>query len=96
MTAQMIRRFCLVGDLIETKMAQSRNTHNSVLVAMMKDEGYVPLLDVNPVFQTTYKGGEKYTFSLTMQGVFVGRDKAWQSDGMLDGKLIPSTPKSKS
>lgn len=95
MTAQMIRRFCLVGDLIETRMIQSRETHNSVLIGMMKDEGYVPLLDVNPVFQTKYVGGEKYQFSLTIQGVFVGRERAWQTQGMLDGKLIPSTPNSK-
>lgn len=95
MTHQMIRRFCLVGDLIETRMIQARDTHHSVLLNMMRDEGYVPLLDVNPVFLTNYRGGEKYEFSYTMQGVYVGRDTAWESVGMIDGKLIPSTPKSK-
>jgi hypothetical protein len=40
-------------------------------------------------------GGDKYEFSYTMHGVYVGRDKAWQNEGMLDGKLIPSTPKNR-
>jgi hypothetical protein len=97
MTAQMIRRFQMRGWIIETAFVQvyDNQTHARVVIAMMKDEGYVPLLDVNPVFLTDYRGGDKYEFSYTMQGVYVGRDKAWQTEGMLDGKLIPSTPRNK-
>lgn len=97
MTAQMIRRFQVEGWITETAFVQVHNnqTHARVVIAMMKDEGYVPLLDVNPVFLTNYQGGDKYEFRYTMQGVYVGRDKAWQVEGMLDGKLIPSTPRNR-
>ena len=97
MTAQMIRRFQMRGLLVEDAFVQlhDNQTHGRIIINMMKDEGYVPLLDVNPVFRTSYIGGDKYEFSYTMQGVYVGRDKAWQTEGMLDGKLIPSTPRNK-
>ena len=95
MTAQMIRRFQMRGMLVEDAFVQlhDNQTHARIIINMMKDEGYVPLLDVNPVLLTNYLGGDKYEFSYTMQGVYVGRDKAWQTEGMLDGKLIPSNPK---
>lgn len=95
MTTQMIRRFQIDGVLAETKMQTAQSSARSLLIGMMKDDGFTPLIDVNPVFQTTYKGGDKYDFSLTMHGVYVGKDKAWQTAGMIDGKLIPSTPKNK-
>jgi hypothetical protein len=97
MTAQMIRRFQMRGLIVEDAFVQihDNQTHARVIITMMKDEGYVPLLDVNPVFLTSYIGGDKFEFSYTMQGVYVGRDKAWQSEGMLDGKLIPSTPRNR-
>ena len=92
MTAQMIRRFVMTGEYTETKLISTRTTVRSFLTNMMKDDGFVPLLDVDPVWLSDYRGGEKFNFSYTMQGVFVGKDKAWQIDGVMDGKLIPSPP----
>lgn len=90
MTRQMIRRFAVEGRLIESAFIQSRDTYRSLLLNMMREEGFVPLLDVNPVFTTNYLGGDKFEFSYTMQGVSVGKELAWRVDGMMDGKLIPS------
>lgn len=95
MTSQMIRRYAINAEFIETTLVVTRSACGKALVGMMKDDGFVPLLDVNPVWQTEYHGGEKYTGTLTMQGVFVGKDRAWQIDGMVDGKLILSTKKHK-
>lgn len=67
----------------------------TTMVVEMKELGFVPLLDVNPVWSTDYIGGERFRFIFVMQGVFVGKDKAWGITGMSDGKLIPYTPKDK-
>lgn len=95
MTDKMIRRFRMEGTLIETAMAQAQGTARLTLTQMMRDEGFVPLLDLDPVFKTSYIGGEMYEFSLTLHGVFVGREAACVIIGMLDGKLLPYTPKNK-
>ena len=95
MTHQMIRRFAVAGDFLETKMIQTKETVHRVVSNMMRDEGYVPLLDVSPVFQTDYRGGERYYFTYTVHGVFVGKEEAWHIAGVMDGKLIPYTPKNK-
>lgn len=91
MTHQMIRRFAVTGEFTETKMPTTRDTIDSVVSNMMRDEGYVPLFDVAPVFRTDYRGGERYLFTYTAHGVFVGRQAAWQIAGILDGKPIPYT-----
>jgi hypothetical protein len=57
MTAQMIRRFQMRGWIIEDCLCaiHDNQTHARVIITMMKDEGYVPLLDVNPVFRQLYR-----------------------------------------
>lgn len=95
MTDRMIRRFKVDGLLTETTMYDAQLATRRLITGMMKDDGYVPLLDLDPVFKTHYLGGERYRFSLTMHGVFVGKDIAWQFAGMLAGKLIPSSQRNK-
>jgi hypothetical protein len=83
------------GEYTETKLIQTRQELTTAMIVEMKDEGFVPLLDVNPVWTTDYQGGEIYQFVFVMQGVFVGKEKAWQTLGVSDGKLIPSIQKPK-
>jgi hypothetical protein len=92
----MIRRFKVAGVIADdSKFIQSQETYRKVLINEMRDEGFVPLFDINPVWKTALVGG-KYEFEYTMHGVHVGREKSWQSHGMMDGKLIPlPTQKSK-
>lgn len=90
MTAQMIRRFSFEGEYAETKLIQTRMELNTAMIVEMRDEGFVPLLDVNPVWATTYLGGERFAFKFTMQGVYVGEEVAWRTIGVMDGKLIPN------
>lgn len=91
----MIRRFQIEGELLETKMPQVRASAQSLLVNSMRDFGFVPVLDLDPVFKTSYRGSETYNYVLTVHGVFVGREAAWRVAGMLDGKLIPLSQKNK-
>lgn len=97
MTNQMIRRFSMDGEFLETKYLQTRQAVLTATVVQMKDEGFVPLLDVNPTWLTHWLGedNDKYTFQFTMQGVYVGKEKAWGTFGVMDGKLIPSSDKNK-
>jgi hypothetical protein len=95
MTSQMIRRFVYSGEYSETRLIQTRIELTTMMVVDMKDQGFVPLLDVNPVWLTDYQGGERFEFVFVMQGVYVGKEKAWQTQGVSDGKLIPSIPKAK-
>lgn len=96
MTDKMIRRYKIEDGLMtETMMVKAQSASREVLVGMMKDDGYVPLIDLDPVFKTNYLGGDKYEFTLTMYAVFVGKETAWQFAGSLDGKLLPNTPKNK-
>lgn len=93
MTAQMIRRKTYIGEYAETRLIQTRQSLLTTMIVEMKDEGYVPLLDVNPVWATTYLGGERFRYVFTMQFVHIGKEKVWQTSGMMDGKLIPSSKK---
>jgi hypothetical protein len=96
MTDKMIRRFKVAGVMgDDSGLIQTRETYHKLLVTEMKDEGYVPLLDVNPVWKMTYLG-DKYEFEYTMQGVHVGREVSWTIQGIMDGRPIPQpTPKNK-
>jgi hypothetical protein len=95
MTDKMIRRFRLDGLIVETAFVRSASNLRLELMNQMRDEGYVPVIDISPVFKTNYLGGERYEFSLVMHGVYVGEEKAWVTAGMLDGRLIPNTPRTK-
>lgn len=65
------------------------------LLARMRDDGFAPLLDLNPVWEQSWVEGDIFEFTYTWQAVYVGEEKAWQIEGVSDGKMIPSTPKNK-
>lgn len=95
MTHQMVRRYAIPAWYDDSMLVQVKETCQKTLVGMMKDDGYVPLLDVNPVWQSVMTDDGKFAGVLTWQAVYVGKDKAWETDGVMDGKLIPSTPRNK-
>lgn len=62
----------------------------------MRGDGYIPLLDLSPYITVDYKD-EKFNYTVTSHGLYVGRKKAWETQGWLNGKLMPiSTRTSKS
>jgi hypothetical protein len=62
---------------------------------MMRNEGFVPVLDLDPVWQWSWIKNDEFRFTYTWQGVYVGEDKAWQTEGVSNGKQVPSIPKRK-
>jgi hypothetical protein len=95
MTAQMIRRFQIEGEAKDENLEHKKDEWRRTLVIMMKDDGFVPLFDVNPVFTWHWVKDELFKFSYTWQGVYVGKGEVWQIEGVSDGKRIPSTPRHK-
>lgn len=90
MTNQIVRRFQIPGRTIEKNMIASQETLRRALITQMKDEGFVPLYDIDPVWQWKWLQDDLYEFTLTMHGVYAGKEKAWQVDGISAGKAIPS------
>lgn len=85
-----IKKFFYDGELsdddniVETK---ERLIHH--LETQMRDNGFVPVLDMDPQFTLDYKPeDEKYIFDLSIYGVKVGVQQSWQISGVMNGKPI--------
>lgn len=78
------------GTVAGDKIVQSRDTYKLAIVHMMKVEGFVPYLDIDPVWEQRWVEEDVFEFVYTWQGVYVGEEKAWQTEGILGGKAIPS------
>lgn len=63
----------------------------------LRDEGCVPSLDLEPHFTLNYDPNQhEYEFDLTVYGVYVGRNEAWQTAGVVSGtKIRKYTPQTK-
>ena len=84
-----IKEFHIDG-LIEDDSAipKIRERYEHILVDMMRSQGYVPHLDIEPAFSLEYKE-DKYTFLMTIYGVYVGRAKAQCYLAVSGNNLIP-------
>lgn len=84
-----IKEFHIDG-LIEDDAAipKIRERYERILVDMMRSNGYVPHLDVDPAFSLEYKE-DKYSFLLTIYGVYIGRAKAQCYLAVSANNLIP-------
>ena len=89
MTHKAIKRFQIsVEFLDDADMIRVKNQYLNLLDNQMKDKGFVRVLDIDPAFSVEFTG-ETWKFLLTVHGVYVGKRKSWQSEGMSQGKLIP-------
>jgi len=69
-------------------MIRVRNQYESLLDQDMKNKGYARVLDIDTNFSVEFTG-ETWAFLMTMYGVYVGKKRAWLSEGITQGKLIP-------
>jgi hypothetical protein len=69
-------------------MIRVKAQYESLLTQDMRSKGYVRVLDIDPAFSVEFTG-ETWKFLMTIHGVYVGKKKAWQSEGWTQGKLIP-------
>jgi hypothetical protein len=85
-----VKRFPLDGEIVDSgNLVTAKERLVNFVETQMRDEGYVPVLDLEPQFTLDYNlDTEGYSFKLSVYGVHVGKEGAWQSAGMMNGKMI--------
>lgn len=85
-----IKKFSLEGELKETDIVRTKERIVEFVENMMRDYSYVPALDLEPQFTLDYSPeSEGFKFTLSVYGVKVDKEKAWQTGGVMSGKTIP-------
>ena len=75
-----------------SQLISLRPQYENLLIQDMRGKGYVRVLDIDPAFSVEFTG-ETWKFLMSIHGVYVGKKKAWQLEGITQGKLIArSTP----
>jgi hypothetical protein len=85
-----IKHFLLTGEISDSNLVQSKTRLVEAIEGTMRDEGFAPVLDMDPQWTLSYiPKSEKYTFALTVYGTYVGKDESWSTGGVMGGKKIP-------
>ena len=91
MNHKPIKRFPIKVEFTDDSgIPRLRYQYESMLTHDMRSKGYVRVLDIDTNFSIEFNG-ETWVFLMTLYGVYVGKKKAWQSEGITQGKLIPRT-----
>ena len=92
MTHKRIKRFQVdVEFRDDSDMIRVKHQYESMLSHQMRDNGYAKVLaDIDPAFSVEFDG-QTWKFLMTLHGVYVGKKKAWEVEGISQGKLIPRT-----
>lgn len=89
MTHKRIKRFQIEVQFYDNaQLISLRPQYENLLVQDMRGKGYVRVLDIDPAFSIEFTG-ETWKFLMTLHGVYVGKKKAWQLEGITQNKLIP-------
>jgi len=84
-----IKMFQIDGEIDDdNNILNVRQKYEMLLVDMMRSDGYVPHLDLEPAFSLEYNEGS-YNFLLSIYGVYVGKAKARCFHGVTINNLIP-------
>ncbi len=91
MTHKQIRRFQESGVIGDDKsILRLREQYIKILTERMRDDGYVRVLDLDPAWSIQYDSEkERYSFLLTIHGVYVGKQRAQKIDGVSNLREIP-------
>ena len=91
MTHKRIKRFQIEVEFNDdSQIISLRPQYENLLIQDMRGKGYVRVLDIDPAFSVDFTG-ETWKFLMSIHGVYVGKKKAWQSEGITQGKSIPRT-----
>jgi hypothetical protein len=89
MTHRRIKRFQIDVEFEDnSQLISLRPQYENLLTQDMRGKGYVRVLDVDPAFSVQFTG-ETWKFLMSIHGIYVGRRRAWQLEGITQGKLIP-------
>ena len=88
MTHQNIKRFQIAVEFLDdSDMIRIKKQYDNLLIEQMRESGYIKVLDIDPAFSVEFDG-QTWKFLMTIHGVYVGKKKAWQLEGITQGKLI--------
>ena len=91
MTHKRIKRFQIDVEFYDNaQLISLRPQYENLLTHDMRSRGYVRVLDIDPAFSVQFTG-ETWKFLMTLHGLYVGKKKACEVEGMAQGKLIPRT-----
>ena len=89
MTHKRIKRFQIEVEFNDdSQIISLRPQYENLLIQDMRGKGYVRVLDIDPAFSIEFTGAT-WRFLMTLYGIYTGRRKAWQSEGITQGKLVP-------
>jgi len=84
-----IKKFSIDGQIYdEADVMRLRQQYDQVMDSYLRTKGYVPHLDIDPVFTLDYNGNV-FEFKITWYGIYVGKAKAKCYKGLVGTKLIP-------
>jgi hypothetical protein len=87
-----IKDFSIDGHIYdEADFIKLRWQYENIIEEYMRVKGYIPHLDLDPVFSTSYTGSS-FEFKITWYGIYLGKAKAKCYKGVTSNKLIPMTP----
>jgi hypothetical protein len=72
----------------DSDIIRLKNQYENMLTHKMRDQGYSRVLDIDTAFSVEFTG-QTWKFLMTLYGIYTGRRKAWESEGITQGKLIP-------
>lgn len=86
-----IKQFGFDGTIADdAALPRMRLQYEKMIEDSMRDYGYVPVRDLDPVFKISYnEKNNSYNFSIFMHGIYVGKKKAKEYDGYVGQRLIP-------
>lgn len=89
--SKRIKNFNLDGEFIDDSHAiLARVRAENMIDHIMRDKGYVKVLDIDTFWEVYYDGPQdKWFYSISAYGVYIGKRKARENAGWSQGKLIP-------
>jgi hypothetical protein len=82
-----------VGD--ESLIPSTRLTWEKHLDDEMRENGYIPILDLGSQLFTSYDAPQnRFDVTVVIQGIYVGKRKAWELLGVEGTTLIPASSQS--
>ena len=88
MTHKQIKRFQIEVEFIDdSDIIRIRNQYENLLTSQMRDAGYIRILDIDPAFSVEFTG-ETWKFLMTIHGIYVGKKKSWQLEGIAQNKPV--------
>lgn len=86
-----LKSFGIQGQIHDdSAIPRLRIEHERLIMTDMRDQGYVPILDLDTQFHLEYDEEDNtYEFEMIVYGIFVGKRKSYLYEGFSGQNLIP-------